>query len=324
MPQRSGRRSVTTLVCRLLRLVIPTHSTLLCSQFLLLPSTTLVQTSATTVSAFSPAVHNSLSVPSNALIASHKLRHFHSLSASFVQSQSSSQLPMSILESPSADRNKGPIWDVLSSFVMPTLSLSENDTLRVLEVAAGCGVHTQHFVSLLIDSGFGQRLQWHPTDPEAQCRDSIDLRVNTHPSIDKAIHLRNCVVPASSLTLDDEGAIEMRQSQSAKEKVWEDLTLIMCINMIHISPWGATVGLMKLAGLSLKKGGILYCYGPYKVNGAAVPSNMSFDQSLKSRNSSWGLRDLEEVEKEAELNGLKLIQKVEMPANNLSIIFHKG
>jgi len=50
----------------------------------------------------------------------------------------------------------------------------------------------------------------------------------------------------------------------------------------------------------------------------------SFDQSLKSRNSSWGLRDLEEVEKEAELNGLKLIQKVEMPANNLSIIFHKG
>lgn len=80
---------------------------------------------------------------------------------------------------------------------------------------------------------------------------------------------------------------------------------------------------MKLSSKLLRKGGILYCYGPYKVNGTAVQSNLNFDVSLKSRDSSWGVRNLEDVVEEAERHGLKLFKTIEMPANNLSVLYQK-
>jgi hypothetical protein len=94
--------------------------------------------------------------------------------------------------------------------------------------------------------------------------------------------------------------------------------------MIHISPWSAAVGLFQVSREYLCKGGILMTYGPYKQNGTAVPSNLAFDESLRARNAAWGVRDLERVVELGEERGMSLLKIVEMPANNLCLIFQKA
>jgi hypothetical protein len=99
---------------------------------------------------------------------------------------------------------------------------------------------------------------------------------------------------------------------------------IMCVNVVHISPWDATEGLMRIAGRLLALGGILYMYGPYKIDGAhTAPSNETFDRSLRAQNDTWGVRDLEEICVEAEKNGLTYVEKIAMPSNNYSVVFRK-
>jgi len=93
--------------------------------------------------------------------------------------------------------------------------------------------------------------------------------------------------------------------------------------MIHIAPPEATIGLMECAGKTLRKGGMLLCYGPYKIGGTAVESNLNFDRSLKSRDSRWGVRNLEDVIEVAKKEGLTFDSYIEMPANNLSVLFRK-
>ncbi|MEO7914745.1 MAG: DUF938 domain-containing protein, partial [Novosphingobium sp.] len=100
---------------------------------------------------------------------------------------------------------------------------------------------------------------------------------------------------------------------------------LVCINMIHISPWESTLGLMRGAGRLLGRGGPVYLYGPYKRRDHPLePSNAIFDESLRSRDLRWGLRDLDEVAACALENGLQLDQVIEMPANNLSVVFRKA
>ena len=97
---------------------------------------------------------------------------------------------------------------------------------------------------------------------------------------------------------------------------------IVAINMIHISPWGATLGLMAGAARLLGVGGTLVTYGPYMRNGRhTAASNQAFDASLRARNSSWGVRDLADVEGAALARGLRLRETIEMPVNNLSLVF---
>ena len=99
---------------------------------------------------------------------------------------------------------------------------------------------------------------------------------------------------------------------------------VFCANMIHISPWACTGALLDGAGGVLKPGGHLVLYGPYRVDGRLdAPSNEAFDQSLKARNPSWGIRDLEEVTAIAEKNGLHREAIISMPANNLMLIFRR-
>eukprot|EP00587_Corethron_hystrix_P011363 CAMPEP_0113319950 /NCGR_PEP_ID=MMETSP0010_2-20120614/13944_1 /TAXON_ID=216773 ORGANISM="Corethron hystrix, Strain 308" /NCGR_SAMPLE_ID=MMETSP0010_2 /ASSEMBLY_ACC=CAM_ASM_000155 /LENGTH=97 /DNA_ID=CAMNT_0000177615 /DNA_START=38 /DNA_END=331 /DNA_ORIENTATION=- /assembly_acc=CAM_ASM_000155 len=93
--------------------------------------------------------------------------------------------------------------------------------------------------------------------------------------------------------------------------------------MVHISPWGATLGLFGLAGRVLARSGALVIYGPFKEKGTAVPSNLSFDEALRRRDPEWGVRDLEAVSELARKCGLTLDQKVEMPANNLGLVFRR-
>ncbi|MEN5051934.1 DUF938 domain-containing protein [Brevundimonas naejangsanensis] len=171
---------------------------------------------------------------------------------------------------------------------------------RVLEIAAGSGQHAAAFAAAL------PGLDWTPSDPSPQARASIEAW-RTHTGV---ANLR----PAQAVDMLDDAS-------------WPSgpLNAIVCINMIHISPWTAAKGLMQLAERSLRRpGGLLYLYGPYRE--AEVPlalSNAAFDDSLKARDPAWGLRDRGEVETLARSHGLALTLRRAMPANNLSLIFRR-
>ena len=225
---------------------------------------------------------------------------------------------MVTMDSPSAQRNKEPIWEVLQNDVLPKIQQStENDPIKILEVAAGCGVHSEYFTTQLAEKGIHAR--YYPTDPDPPSLASLRERVN---SIGFSPSANVFIETPCSMTLDDNGCVE---EETSKLLFQENnlFHLMICINMIHISPWDATKGLIQIASKHLQHGGILYTYGPYKENGTAVESNLNFDASLKSRNPSWGVRNLEDVVSLAESNGLRLVQKMSMPANNLSLIFVK-
>jgi hypothetical protein len=99
---------------------------------------------------------------------------------------------------------------------------------------------------------------------------------------------------------------------------------VICINMVHISPWDATVGLITGAAATLPPGSPLYLYGPYKRKGfATAPSNQAFDRNLRDRNPTLGLRDLEAFATIAQSDGFSVPTVIEMPANNLSVVFRR-
>ncbi|CAB9497951.1 Methyltransferase-like 26 [Seminavis robusta] len=211
-------------------------------------------------------------------------------------------------DSPSAQRNKEPIWNMLSAKVLPAIP-KKDEPLRVLEIAAGCGVHSHHF-SLQLDQTKTPFL-WYPSDPEESSRASIQAYLDDEPT------LKDKLQSPIDVTLHEDGPTDPNLVNGLT------FDLCICINMIHISPWSATLGLMNLAGNKLSSGGILFLYGPYKVNGSAVESNLRFDMSLRSRDPSWGVRNLEDVFAAAEKCGLEHVETIEMPANNLSVILRK-
>ncbi len=189
---------------------------------------------------------------------------------------------------PATERNRAPILEVLRR-VLPATGL-------VLEVASGTGEHCAFFAAAL------PGLEWQPTDPEAEGRASIDAW---------CARLAN-VRPA--LALD------------AAAEAWPvpRADALLCINMIHIAPWEATVGLMRGAGRVLAADAPLVLYGPYRRDGVpTAESNEEFDRSLRARDAEWGLRRLQEVAAEAARNGFGAPQLVEMPANNLILVFRK-
>jgi len=193
--------------------------------------------------------------------------------------------------SPATARNREPIAGVLRD-VLPERGL-------VLEVASGAGEHAVFFARLF------PQLIWQPTDPDPDALRSIEA------------HLADAALPnlREPVTLD------------AAAETWSigAADALLCINMVHISPWAATVGLMRGAGRLLSAGGPLILYGPYRRAGVATAqTNEAFDSSLKARNGEWGLRDLEDVAAEAERQGLRLERVVEMPANNLALVFRKA
>ena len=99
---------------------------------------------------------------------------------------------------------------------------------------------------------------------------------------------------------------------------------IVCINMVHISLWQTTKGLLAGAARILDTGGVLYLYGPYLVEGTPTAAgNLAFDEDLRRRNPEWGLRTLEAVAKEAAMHGLVLEGTHAMPSNNLSVVFRR-
>ncbi|MET0532431.1 MAG: DUF938 domain-containing protein [Microvirga sp.] len=195
-----------------------------------------------------------------------------------------------ILTSPSVTRNRGPILTLLR-MLLP-------QTGTVLEIASGTGEHAVHFAAAL------PHLLWQPTDYDEKALSSI----TGHRA---ASGLSNLLVP-------------LRLDAGAPEWPVERADAIVAINMVHISPWPVTQGLIVGAGRVLPPGGMLYLYGPYKENGAhTAPSNEAFDADLRRRNPQWGVRDVEEVADLARASGLDLVERFSMPANNLSLVFRR-
>jgi SAM-dependent methyltransferase len=192
---------------------------------------------------------------------------------------------------PATMRNRDPIMDVLRQH-LPASGM-------VLEVASGTGEHIVYFARHF------PHLRWQPSDPSIEALRSIAAWID-------AEGLTNVQPP---LHLD------------AAQFPWpvQQAAAIACINMIHISPWEATVGIMRQAGGVLPKGGLLFLYGPFRrAERPLEPSNAAFDQDLRVRNPRWGLRELDVVIATAAENGLTFTGSVEMPANNLSVIFRNG
>jgi len=198
------------------------------------------------------------------------------------------------LSAPSSARNKGPLLEVLQDEL--------NGVRRVLEIASGTGEHAVHFCTAL------PHLYWQPSDIASEALSSIEAwRLATG--------LENIAAPvALDVTAANWwGAVE------------GPVDFIYCCNMIHISPWATTLGLMSGAGALLDDGGKLALYGPFARNGMhTAPSNEEFDRSLKSRDPDWGVRDIKDVCREAASAGLDIVGEIEMPANNLLLLFEKG
>ena len=188
---------------------------------------------------------------------------------------------------PATERNRDAITHVLKG-CLPVQG-------RVLEIASGTGEHIVHFAAQF------PHLAWQPSDSDPLALASIAAwRAESGGD--------NLLAPV--------------EVDAAADWQVQDISAILCINMVHISPWEATKGLMRNAGRLLPKGGVLYVYGPFRQQSRpTAPSNEEFDRNLKSRNSQWGLRLVEDVAQEASLRALHLDQIIEMPANNLSLLF---
>lgn len=174
-----------------------------------------------------------------------------------------------------------PAADRNKDFIFAVLNEYLQPHARVLEIASGTGQHAAYIT--------GQRpdLSWQCTDqnPEASDIQRFDIERDAIPFA-------------------------------------EPFDVLVNINMIHISPWTACLALLEKTKHLLKPGGILYFYGPYlQADCETAASNLEFDRSLKSRNLAWGLRDRDTLVKEAARHGLAFLKKVDMPANNISLIF---
>ncbi len=207
---------------------------------------------------------------------------------------------------PATARNREPILAVLQE-VFPSQG-------TILEISSGTGEHATFFTSEC--PGW----TWLPSDPNPVARASI-AAWRSHSSLPNlyapiALDVRDVLWPVERENLPPELAgVDLEQSP---------IVAIANINMIHISPWSACLGLMAGAGRILPPDGILYLYGPFKREGVhTAPSNASFDASLRSQNSEWGVRDLEEVIAVAQAEQFSLTTIQEMPANNLSVVFAK-
>ena len=189
---------------------------------------------------------------------------------------------------PATLRNRDAIGDVLARHLP--------DSGTVLEVASGSGEHCACFARRF------PALTWQPGDPDETALASIAAWCAGLPNVRPALKL-NASKPDWPVNRAD---------------------AVLCINMVHISPWEATLGLMKGAGGTLSSGGLLYLYGPYTKDGVeTAPSNLAFDASLKGRDPRWGLRAVDEVIVAAKAQGLAFEKLIEMPANNISLLFRR-
>ena len=196
--------------------------------------------------------------------------------------------------SPSVARNSVPILEVLKR-ILPAHG-------KVLEIGCGTGEHAVCFAEAMTN------LTWQPSDPDPGSRRSAASWIAFKG-------LNNVRAPLDIDVCSGQWGVEHMAPFDA----------IVSINMIHIAPWAASLGLFAGAGRLFRTGGLLFLYGPFMRNGEHnAPSNAAFDESLKAHNPSWGLRDIADLERLAEASRLRLRETIEMPANNMSLVFSRG
>ncbi len=195
--------------------------------------------------------------------------------------------------SPSAQRNREAILAVLKN-VLPEAG-------AVLEIACGSGEHAVFFASHF------PALPWQPSDPDPASRASCAAWT-------AELGLSNVLPPiAIDAAASEWGPVERIEFKA-----------ILCINMIHIAPWEAALGLFAGAGRILPSNGVLFLYGPFMRGGVhTAPSNKMFDQSLRAQDPSWGVRDLDDVAEAATREKLLIAEVLDMPSNNFSVVLRK-
>ena len=205
---------------------------------------------------------------------------------------------------PATQRNRAPIVAVLQQ-VLPA-------TGSVLEISSGTGEHAIYFAPRLAPR------PWITSDPNPAARTSIAAWC-TH------VPIPTLWGPIDLDTHDPQWPVEQYPLPTSLQGIDLDqapIRAIVNINMIHIAPWSACLGLMAGARRILPTGGVLVLYGPFKQGGEhTAPSNEAFDQSLRSRNPDWGVRDLDDVIAAAQAQQLSFVQTDRMPANNLTVVF---
>jgi SAM-dependent methyltransferase len=202
---------------------------------------------------------------------------------------------------PAAERNREPILAVLR------VHLPRRGT--VLEIASGTGQHAVHCAPALAPR------HWLTSDPNPAARASIAAWL-------AAADADNLHGPLTVDVTEADWPQAIQTWRQAHDPV-PPVTAVVAINLIHISPWAACEGLIQGAAMLLPVGGVLYLYGPYYRQGATAPSNEAFDASLRAQDPNWGVRELETVVALTAQHQFSLTQVIEMPANNLSVLFQK-
>ena len=198
------------------------------------------------------------------------------------------------LDAPATRRNRAPILEVLRQY-LPATGL-------VLELGSGSGQHLAWFAAAL------PGLTWQPSDPDTGMHQSIA----TWARHEGAANVR---APLASDICDQDWGL----GETADE-----LVAILAINTLQVAPRAACAGLMRGAGRLLPAGGLLYLYGPFSKGGVhSAPSNQAFDRMLSRQGPGWGVPDLDDVAARAEAEGLTLGETLDMPSNNLSVVFHR-
>ena len=192
--------------------------------------------------------------------------------------------------SPAADRNKHAIFEALRTF-LPAHG-------NALEIASGTGQHAAWFAAHLA------QWTWQPTDATADAFSSIAAWAAEEGATNVGMPLVLDVLAPTWLPAEAQ------------------FDLVYCANMLHISPWATCVALMHGSARHLAPGGVLVTYGPYLEDGVPTSEgNLSFDAGLRAQDPAWGIRRIEDVEKQASAAGLKLLARHAMPANNLLLVW---
>lgn len=213
---------------------------------------------------------------------------------------------------PAALRNREPIRSVLSEWLPPEG--------LVLEIASGTGEHVTFFAQHF------PHLEWQPSDIHPDALQSIRAsreearlpNVRAPVRLDARSEQWPIAAAAAVLSIGNDSA------SCDRAKIEENcgFSAVLCINMVHISPWSAALGLLDGAAKVLQRGGALILYGPWlKADVSTAQSNLAFDQQLRERDPEWGLREVEDFEAEAVKRGFELERANQMPANNLMLLF---
>jgi len=200
------------------------------------------------------------------------------------------------MDAPAFHRNHDPIWSAIGSW----LTQQDGDAL---EIGSGTGQHIVEFARK------APRLTWWPSD-------ILDAHLRSIEAWSAEAALRNLRAPQ---------ILDLTKADWRPNGIATPLTAIICINVLHISPWNVSENLLSGAARLLRPRGRLFVYGPFMRDGLhSAPSNASFDQSLRAKNPEWGVRDMAELSALAVRHGLSAIQAAPMPANNFVLTIIRG